>query len=106
MRCGAVGAGAYPGAVTVLRYSLLRLLLLFGCMLVLWLVGVRNPVLLLLATAVSSIALSYVVLRGPREALARDLADHVDQRLARSNRDADAEDAEIDRRPEDNPPPV
>ena len=84
--------------VTVLRYSLLRIMLLFGCMLVLWLVGVRDPVWLLLATAVSSVALSYVVLRGPREELARQLADRVEQRTARRRSDADDEDRELDRR--------
>ena len=90
--------------VTLLRYSLLRIMLLFGCMLVLWLVGglvppLRNPVWLLLATAVTSVALSYVVLRGPREELARQLAQRVDRRLPRrgSDADAEAEDEEIER---------
>jgi uncharacterized protein DUF4229 len=90
--------------VTVLRYSLLRIMLLFGCMLVLWLVGVRDPVWLLLATAVSSVALSYVVLRGPREELARQLAARVEQRTARRHNDADDEDREIERRAGDDPP--
>ena len=81
----------------MLRFSLLRIMLLFGCMLVLWLVGVRDPVWLLLATAVSSVALSYVVLRGPREELARQLAARVDERTARRRSDADVEDAELDR---------
>ena len=81
----------------MLRYSLLRIMLLFGCMLVLWLVGVRDPVWLLLATAVSSVVLSYVVLRGPREELARQLAARVDERTARRRSDADVEDAELDR---------
>jgi hypothetical protein len=81
----------------MLRYSLLRIMLLFGCMLVLWLVGVRDPVWLLLGTAVSSVALSYVVLRGPREELARQLAARVDERTARRRSDADIEDAEVDR---------
>src|SRR5215213_2754535 len=99
---GGVGRGprrcrAYPGDVTMLSYSLLRIMLLFGCMLVLWLVGVRDPVWLLLATAVSSVALSYVVLRGPREELARQLAARVDERTARRRSDAEVEDAELDR---------
>jgi Protein of unknown function (DUF4229) len=88
----------------MLRYSLLRIMLLFGCMLVLWLVGVRDPVWLLLATAVSSVALSYVVLRGPREDLARQLAAKVDERTARRRTDADEEDQEIDRRSGEQPP--
>jgi hypothetical protein len=88
----------------MLRYSLLRIMLLFGCMLVLWLVGVRDPVWLLLTTAVSSVALSYVVLRGPREELARQLAAKVDERTARRRTDADEEDLEIDRRSGEQPP--
>lgn len=84
--------------MTVLRYSLLRILLLFGCLLVLWLVGVREPLWLLLATAVSSVALSYFVLKGPREALARQLAERVDRRTAQKSqdRDAEAEDREVE----------
>jgi Protein of unknown function (DUF4229) len=90
--------------VTLLRYSLLRIMLLFGCMLVLWLVGVRNPAWLLLGTAVTSVALSYVVLRRPREELARQLADRVDQRLARRRTDEDVEDEEADRLRGEDPP--
>ena len=89
----------------MLRYSLLRIMLLFGCMLVLWLVGVRNPVWLLLATAVTSVALSYFVLRGPREELARQLAAKVDQRAARRHTDADEEDLEVRRQLGEEPPP-
>jgi antibiotic biosynthesis monooxygenase (ABM) superfamily enzyme len=93
----------------MLRYSLLRIMLLFGCLLVLWLLGawlpaLRDPVWLLLGTAVTSVALSYFVLRGPREALARQLADKVDQRTARRRTDADEEDLEVRRQLGDEPP--
>jgi hypothetical protein len=84
--------------MTVLRYSVLRLLLLFGCLLVLWLVGVRNPVLLVVLTAVASVTLSYFLLKGPREAMAQMLADRAARRAGHTRSDLDAadEDAEDD----------
>ncbi len=69
------------GRVTVLRYALLRTMVLFGCLLALYLVGVRNPVELIALTGVTSIALSYVLLRGPREAMARTVAERAARRL-------------------------
>jgi hypothetical protein len=93
----------------MLRYSLLRIMLLFGCMLVLWLVGawlpaLREPVWLLIATAVTSVALSYFVLRRPREELARQLAQRVEDRTRRRRTDADIEDEELDRQLGEDPP--
>jgi hypothetical protein len=93
----------------MVRYSLLRILLLFGCMIVLWLVGgvfpaLRDPVWLLLGTAVISLPLSYFVLRGPREELARQLAAKVDERTARRRSDAEEEDLEVRRQEGDQPP--
>jgi RsiW-degrading membrane proteinase PrsW (M82 family) len=93
----------------MLRYSLLRIMLLFGCMLVLWLVGawlppLRDPVWLILATAVTSVTLSYFVLRGPREELARQLAQRVEDRTRRRRTDADIEDEELDRQLGEDPP--
>jgi uncharacterized membrane protein YfcA len=102
VRNGGAGRRLRLSGVTVLRYSLLRIMLLFGCMLVLWLLGawvpaLRDPVWLFLATAVTSVALSYVVLRGPREELARQLAQRVEERTARRRSDAEIEDEELDR---------
>jgi antibiotic biosynthesis monooxygenase (ABM) superfamily enzyme len=93
----------------MMRYSLLRIMLLFGCMLVLWLLGawlpaLRDPVWLLFGTAVTSLALSYFVLRGPREELARQLAAKVDERTARRRSDAEEEDLEVRRQEGDQPP--
>lgn len=88
--------------MTVLRYSLLRIMVLFACMLVLWLVGVRDPVLLIALTGVTSIVLSYFVLKGPREAMAQTVAERAGRRLAQPaphDPDADAEDTEADLRP-------
>lgn len=88
--------------MTVLRYSVLRLMLLFGCLLILWLVGLRNVVLLLSATAVLSFGLSYFLLKGPRDAMAQTLAERAARRMAEpvDDPDAQAEDAEDEGRPE------
>lgn len=86
-----------------LRYTVLRLLLFFGVLLALSLVGMRG-ILLLAVSAVLSMALSLVVLRGPREELAMRLDERVRERLdAKQERrtgdpDADVEDAEDDAR--------
>ena len=98
--------------MTVIRYSLLRTMLLFACMLAIYLLGVRDPVLLIALTGVSSIALSYFLLKGPREQMARQIAeragrrlpnppaDHVDRvdRVRQFDKDADIEDREDDAR--------
>ena len=66
--------------MTLLRYSLMRTMLLFGCLLVLYLLGARG-VLLVALTMFSSIALSYFLLKSMREQLARQVADRVGRRL-------------------------
>lgn len=90
--------------MTVLRYSLLRLMLLLGVLLALWLLGgvvtpLRDPVLLVVFTVIVSVVLSYYVLRAPREAMTARLAERVSGRLPHDTRgtdhDADAEDAEV-----------
>ena len=83
------------------RYSILRLTLLVAVGAVLWLVGARGWLWLLL-TALVSLALSYVLLRLPREQAAAALDDRVSGRKRsgldeRLDRDAADEDAEDDR---------
>jgi len=87
--------------VTVLRYTLLRTMLLFGCMLALYLLGVHDPVLLIALTGVSSIVLSYFVLKGPREAMARTVAERASRRLNDEPVDAYEQDAEVEDREDD-----
>jgi uncharacterized membrane protein len=97
----------------VLRYTLYRLLIFFGCLLFFWLVGLRNDqVLLLLVSAVVSVVLSFFLLRSQREQFSAQIADRMEQRQAAKaqaregadvvDRDSDeaAEDAEIDHRPD------
>ncbi|HEX8498463.1 MAG TPA: DUF4229 domain-containing protein [Actinomycetales bacterium] len=67
--------------MTLLRYFLMRTMLMFGCLLTLWLVGVRDPLYLIILTGITSIVLSYVVLKGPREQAARELAERAGRRL-------------------------
>lgn len=70
--------------MSVLRYTVLRLLLFFGCLLAFFLVkdvtGMPTAAVVILA-AVASLALSLVVLRGPREELAARMAQRIDSRL-------------------------
>lgn len=84
--------------MTVLRYSLLRMLVLFASMFALYLVGVRDPVLLIALTAVTSIVLSYFVLKGPREAMAQAVAERAGRRLPKAGSDEAAEDGEDEAR--------
>lgn len=67
-----------------MRYSVLRVLLFLGCLLVFSLVkqatGMPTVAMVVLA-AVSSLALSLVVLRGPREEMAARMANRIDNRL-------------------------
>lgn len=67
-----------------MRYSVLRLLLFFGCLLVFFLVrdltGIPVAAVVVLA-AVTSLALSLVVLRGPREEMAARMAERINNRL-------------------------
>ncbi len=88
-----------------LRYTALRLLLLVAVAGVLVLLGVRGPLLVVLAVLISA-ALSYVLLSGPRNAVVRHLEQRAAARRAAADPDAAAEDAEdeaVRRREEDLP---
>jgi len=67
-----------------MRYTVLRLLLFLGCLLVFFLVkdvtDIPTAAVVILA-AVSSLALSLIVLKGPREELAARMAQRIDSRL-------------------------
>lgn len=66
------------------RYTLLRVLLFLGCLLLGWFLGLRNdPFLLVLVAAVVSMFLSIFVLRGSREQFSLDVAERVDRRVQR-----------------------
>lgn len=83
--------------MTVARYSALRLLIFFGFLCLFWLLGLRDTLWLVVAAAAVSMVVSYFVLRGPREAFSRQLAQRIEQRSARAaatRTDEDVEDAE------------
>ena len=86
----------------MVRYSVLRLLIFFGVLAALWLLGLRGPdqqFLLLVLAAAISMAISVVVLRPFREDYSRQLAQRLEARTrAKQQRSAGsdelAEDAE------------
>lgn len=85
------------------KFNALRIGLFVAVLLVLGLLRFRGPLLLLLA-AIISLALSYVLLRGPREELAAVIAERIEARNAaghptldrRLEDDAAAEDADVE----------
>lgn len=90
----------------MVRYTLLRLLIFFGVLLALSLVGLRDNIVLLLGlSAVISAVLSYVLLRGMRDEMTAKLMDWDQSRRAAkaesgtgavAGSDEAAEDAEVD----------
>jgi Protein of unknown function (DUF4229) len=86
----------------VVRYSILRLLIFFGCLGLLWLLGLRDrseQLILLLGAALLSMAISFVVLRPYRQEYSRELAQRLERRQAAKTRvvsDEEAEDTEAD----------
>jgi biopolymer transport protein ExbB/TolQ len=98
----AQGARGYAEGVhlALIKYSVMRLAIFVVSLVVLWAVGVRQSLLMLVLAALVSLALSYLLLRKPREELAQALADRTRDRLERhatvGQSDADEEDAIID----------
>ena len=88
----------------MVRYSVLRLLIFFGVLAALWLLGLRGPdqqLLLLVLAAAISMAISVVVLRPFREDYSRQLAQRLDARArAKQQRQvearADTEDRQVE----------
>jgi hypothetical protein len=84
----------------VILYSVCRMALFAAAVTVLWVIGARGLLLLALSLVVS-MALSYVLLRGPREQVARSLHERSQRRLERRHErrpgvDEAAEDAAVD----------
>lgn len=98
----------------MLRYSVLRLLIFFGVLSLLWLLGLRDQDqqwMLLVGSALISMVLSYFVLARFREESTRQLAERVQRRTEAKQaaaatgggtvrgRDEDAEDTEDEHGP-------
>jgi hypothetical protein len=85
--------------LALIKYSVLRLALFVGSLIVLYAVGVRRSWLMLLLAAGISLALSYLLLGKQRDAVAQGIAERVNSRLERrqglGQSDADAEDADV-----------
>ena len=67
----------------MVRYSLLRILIFFGVMAALWLLGLRDrdeQLLLLVLSALISMAISVVVLKRFREDYSQQLAERLERR--------------------------
>ncbi len=68
----------------MVRYSLLRLLVFFGCLAALWLAGLRDPggeqVALVGLAAAASMVISFFVLKPYREEYSRQLAERITAR--------------------------
>jgi hypothetical protein len=91
------------------RYTVLRLMIFFGFLCVLYLAGLREASQqwwLLGLSALGSTVVSYFVLRGPRAEFSARIARRVDERARRAesagtggtgNTDESAEDVEADR---------
>lgn len=94
----------------MLRYSVLRLLIFFGVLSLLWLLGLRDPGqrwMLLVLSALISMVLSFFVLARFREESTAELARRIERRAAAKQAakpaatgpDEAAEDAEDERDP-------
>ncbi len=79
------------------KYSTMRLLLLLVVALGLYAIGARGFLLLVLAAVISA-ALSYLLLRGPRDALAQRIAERAGSRVSkgRLEKSIDADNAAED----------
>ena len=69
------------------RYSVLRLMIFFGLLCALWLLGLRDESqrwTLLGISAIGSMVVSYFLLKGPRAEFSARIARHVDERARRA----------------------
>ena len=69
------------------RYSFLRLMIFFGLLCALWLLGLRDESqrwTLLGISALGSMLVSYFLLKGPRAEFSAKIARHVDERARRA----------------------
>lgn len=85
----------------MLRYTVLRLLVFFGCLLLLWLLGLRSleqRPWLIVGAALLSMVVSYFVLAPFRQQTIEKISGRVEDRIVskRGARDEDVEDALTD----------
>jgi type II secretory pathway component PulM len=84
------------------RYTVLRLMIFFGLLCALWLLGLRERWWLLGVSALGSMVVSYFVLQGPRAQFSASIAARVGERATRAEQaqaqdtDENVEDAQAD----------
>ncbi|AKU17984.1 DUF4229 domain-containing protein [Luteipulveratus mongoliensis] len=79
----------------MVRYSLLRIFIFFGILLILAMFGMRGPLLLVVSAVVSAV-ISLIALQGPRERFATQIDTKVRERQARAEAHRTAEDDDED----------
>lgn len=94
----------------MIRYTLLRTLIFLGCLLLLWLLGLRDQdemVMLVVGSALISMVISWFGLRRMREEYSAQLAARLERRANRRRGVSDeaAEDAEVGLAPGDDSEP-
>ena len=87
-----------------MRYTVLRLLVFFGFLVVLWFLHLRGIWLVVAAGLMSAIT-SYFLLRGPRAELSHKIEARVDRRARRAEQHRTAEEDEDDEAYDDPPRP-
>lgn len=88
------------------KYSIARIAIFLACLGLGWVVGLRDPLILLLVAATVSLVISLFVLSGMRERFAREVADNMEHReaareAARARKAAPRNDIERDNYSED-----
>ncbi len=96
----------YPGRVPLLIYTVLRLLLVVAAGALLYLLGMRGVLLVVVAVIVGAL-LSFLLLKGPRDRAAGTLKAFAEREPRASRPDADSlaedDDLEASAEPEDQP---
>ena len=91
---------AGPVHLALIKYSVLRLALFVGSLMLLYAMGVRGSIVMLVLAAGISLALSYLLLSKQRAEVAQGISDRIGDRVARrqalGQADADAEDSDVE----------
>lgn len=66
----------------LLKYSVLRLALFVALLVVFWVLG-AGRIIAVIGAALASTMLSYIFLRGPRDRVTAEIAEHVQRRTER-----------------------
>lgn len=83
----------------MIRYTLFRFLIFFGCLAALWLLGLRGPnqlPWLVVIAALASMVISYVALRPMRDDVVRKMATRQEERAQAKARRRDTDEAAED----------